>query len=122
MVLVRLRLGRLERVLADRFNVSVSTVSQIWIIFFYLSLKELPLCPERQKIQSYMPRVVKELCPTTRVVIDVTKIFVETPALPEFEQMTVSSYKNHNTLMGISPGGAVAFISKSFQVLYLISN
>ena len=114
MVLVRLRLGRLERVLADHFNVSISTVSQIWIIIFYLSLKELPLCPERQKIQSYMPRVVKEF--------DVTKIFVETPALPEFEQMTVSSYKNHNTLMGISPGGAVAFISKSFQVLYLISN
>ena len=39
---------------------------------------------------------------------------MERPALPELQQLTYSSYKNHNTykgLIGISPSGAVTFIS-----------
>ena len=47
-------------------------------------------------------------------IIDATEIFVERPALPELQQLTYSSYKNHNTykgLIGISPSGAVTFIS-----------
>ena len=39
----------------------------------------------------------ENLYPTTRVIINATEIFVETPSLPEFQQMTFSSYKNHNT-------------------------
>ena len=53
----------------------------------------------------YMPKSFKDLYPTTRVIIDATEIFVETPALPEFQQMTFSTYNNHNTykiLVGIS--------------------
>ena len=64
-----------------------------------------------------MPRTFKDLYPTTRVIIDATEIFIETPSLPELQQMTFSSYKNHNTykcLIGISPGGAVTFVSKLF--------
>ena len=37
--------------------------------------------------------------------------------MPEFQQMTYSSYKNHNTykaLVGISPGGAITFVSKLY--------
>ena len=48
------------------------------------------------------------------MIIDATEIFVEQPALPELKQLTFSSYKNHNTyngLMGISPTGAVIFVS-----------
>ena len=43
-----------------------------------------------------------------------TEIFVQQRALPELQQLTFSSYKNHNTykgLIGISPSGAVTFIS-----------
>jgi hypothetical protein len=64
-----------------------------------------------------MPPVFRELYPTTRVIIVATKIFVETPSIPELQQMRFSSYKNHNTykaLIGISPGGAVMFVSKLF--------
>ena len=64
-----------------------------------------------------MPKCFQELYPTTRVIIDATEVFVETPALPEFQQMTFSSYKNHNTykaLVGISPGGAITFVSKLY--------
>ena len=119
-VLVRLRLGLFEKDLADRFNVSISTVSRIcrtWITFLYMRFKELPLWPSRDLVQTYMPRSFKDLYPSTRVIIDATEIFVETPSLPELQQMTFSSYKNHNTfkaLVGIFPGGAVTFISKLF--------
>lgn len=70
-------------------------------------------------IQSYMPRVFKELYPTTRVIIDATEIFVETPALPELQQMTFSSYIRTTIpikllYIGISPGGAVTFVSNLF--------
>ena len=120
LVLVRLRLGLFEEDLADRFNISRATVSRIcitWINFLYIKLKELPLWPTRDMVQSYMPTIFKELYPTTRVIIDATEIFVETPSLPELQQMTFSNYKNHNTykvLIGISPSGAITFISKLF--------
>ena len=120
LVLVRLRLGLFEKDLADRFDISVSTVSRIcitWINFLYVRFKELPLWPRKESIQSHMPRVFKDLYPTTRVIIDATEIFVETPSLPELQQMTYSNYKHHNTfksLIGISPGGAIIFVSKLF--------
>ena len=82
-----------------------------------MRFKEFPLWPSRDLVQTYMPRSFKDLYPSTRVIIDATEIFVETPSLPELQQMTFSSYKNHNTfkaLVGISPGGAVTFISKLF--------
>ena len=120
LVLVRLRLGLFERDLADRFGVSVSTVSRIcitWINFLYLKLKEIPMWPKKELVVSCMPTCFKQLYPTTRVIIDATEIPIETPSLPELQQMTYSAYKNHNTykaLIGISPGGAITFVSKLF--------
>ena len=73
--------------------------------------------PSRDLINLYMPKSFKDLYPTTRVIIDATEIFVETPALPEFQRMTFSQYKNHNTykiLVGISPGGAITFVSSLY--------
>ena len=64
-----------------------------------------------------MPKVFHDRYPSTRVIIDATEIYVEQPRLPELQQMTFSSYKNHNTykaLIGISPSGAITFVSKLF--------
>ena len=64
-----------------------------------------------------MPRQLKEKYPSTRVIIDATEIFISQPRLPELQQMTFSNYKNHNTfkaLVGISPAGAITFVSKLF--------
>ena len=64
-----------------------------------------------------MPKSFQDLYPSTRVIIDATEIFIETPALPELQQMTFSSYKNKNTykvLIGISPGGVVIFVSSLY--------
>ena len=61
-----------------------------------------------------MPQCFKDKHPFTRVIIDATEVFVEQPALPELQQLTFSTYKNTNTykgLIGISPSGAVVFVS-----------
>ena len=85
---------------------------------FVSTFKELPLWPSRDLVQSYIPKPFRELYPSTRVIIDATEIFVERPSLPELQQVTFSSYKNHNTykaLVGISPGGVVTFVSKLYS-------
>ena len=120
-VMIRLRLGLMEQDIAYRFNISQSTVSRIiitWINFMYLQFKDLPLWPKKEVVTSYMPQVFKEQYPSTRVIIDATEIFIEQPHLPEIQKMTFSSYKNHNTykaLIGISPSGAITFVSKLFS-------
>ena len=116
-MLVRLRLGLLEQDVADRFEVSCSTVSRIfttWINFLYLKLKDIPLWPSKDVIQGSMPKTFRDLYPSTRVILDATEIYVQKPALPDLQQMTFSNYKNSNTykvLVGISPAGAITFIS-----------
>ena len=60
-----------------------------------------------------MPNAFKALYPTIRVIIDATEILVEQPALPELQQLTFSTYNNHNTLKGlirISLSGDVTFV------------
>ena len=89
-----------------------------WINFLYLKLKEIPLWPPCDVITSNMPKCFKDLYPTTRVIIDATKIYVEKPSLPDLQQMTFSSYKNNNTfkpIIGISPSDAIIFISSLFS-------
>ena len=65
-----------------------------------------------------MPKCFQDLYPTTRVIIDATEIYVEKASLPDLQQMTFSNYKNNNTfkaLIGISPSGAIIFISSLFS-------
>ena len=65
-----------------------------------------------------MPAVFKARYPSTRVIIDATEIYVEQPALSELQQITFYNYKNKNTykgLIGISPSGAVTFISDLYS-------
>ena len=119
LVLCRLRLGLLEDDLAYRFSISQSTVSRIcttWINFLYHKFKELKIWPSREQVDQHMPRCFDEY-PRTRCIIDATEIFIQQPSSPAAQQLTFSSYKNHNTfkgLVGITPSGAVCFISELF--------
>ncbi|XP_070544930.1 uncharacterized protein [Ptychodera flava] len=113
----RLRLGLFEKDMAERFEISVSTVSRIcskWIDLMYYDLKEIDIWPSRELVDLMMPSCFKEKYPTTRVVIDATEIQMEKPSSPDLQSLTYSCYKSRNTvkgLVGITPSGAVSFVS-----------
>ena len=117
LVLCRLRCGLMEADLAFRFQISQSTVSRIiitWINFLYAKFKDISLWPSKQHINHFMPQLFKEFYPTTRCIIDATELFIQTPSDPQAQQLTFSSYKNHNTLkalIGITPSGVISFVS-----------
>lgn len=118
LVLLRLKLGLMERHLADMFAVSVSTVSRIyitWVRFLALTLKDSLLrWPSKEEIKTHMPNSFSKY-PGTRVIIDCTEFFIEKPSSPSAQKATWSDYKHHNTvklLVGITPSGAFSFISR----------
>jgi len=117
LVMMRLRLGLLEQDLADRFCVSTSTVSRILITWYNVladHLRHLIIWPSRDVILKRMPQCFKKF-PGTRLIIDCTEFFIETPSSLVNQCITYSSYKSHNTfkvLVGISPSGAVTFLSQ----------
>ena len=80
MCLTRLRLGLLERDLANRFNLSKSQVSRIWITwldFLYTRVRSIPIWPSQTYIRETMPSNFKESYPNTRMIIDCTEVFIE---------------------------------------------
>ncbi|KAM7306140.1 uncharacterized protein ISCGN_009881 [Ixodes scapularis] len=106
--------------LAYRFGISVSTVSRLcitWISYLYLYLSQLPLWATRQEVDEDMPPAFKEKYPTTRVILDATEIKCQVPSSLVLQSASFSTYKSTNTfkgLVGISPDGAVTFVSQLF--------
>ena len=117
LTLCRLRCGMMEQDLAYRFKISQSTVSRIftaWVNFLYYKFKEMPIWPTQAQVQSLIPEQFKSHYSSTRIIIDATEVFIQRPSNPHAQQLTFSSYKNHNTakaLAGITPSGAFSFIS-----------
>ena len=91
----RLRLGLFEQDLAQRFQITQSSVSRIsstWINFYYCKFKELPIWPSRDVVDINMPLVFKNLYPSTRCIIDVMEIFIQKPQNPSAQQLTFCGY------------------------------
>ena len=117
LVLLRLKVGLFVSDLADRFGISQSQVSKIfttWICFLYHELPTLFPFPSKDLILENMPAQFKEF-PKTRIILDCTELFIETPSSMVSQSQTWSEYKHHNTwkaLVGISPAGCITFVSK----------
>ena len=107
LVFMRLRLGLLEQDLAQRFCVSVSTVSRVLITLYNVlaaNLKHLIVWPSKEVIATNMPDCFKKF-PNTRIILDCTEFFIEIPSSLVNQTLTYSSYKSHNTfklLVGIT--------------------
>ena len=83
LVLMKLRLGLMVEDLAFRFQISAGKVSQIFITWIKLMSKELAVLiiwPSSFQIKATLPLCFKKLFPNTRVVIDCTEVFMETPS------------------------------------------
>nr|XP_018672850.1 uncharacterized protein LOC108950989 [Ciona intestinalis] len=120
MFLVTIRLGLFQQDLAHRFNLHVSTVSRktnTWANYLYFLLRMQPIWPTRADVRAKMPAEFKSLYPTTRVILDCTEIFVETPSSLLLQSQLYSSYKSSTTiksLVGIALHGATTFVSSMF--------
>ena len=119
LVLVRLKAGLFVQDLADRFGISISSVSRIcisWINFLHYELKDLFPFPSQELVQKNMPKKFAQY-PTTRIILDCTEfeLFIQGPLAMLAQSETWSGYKHHNTwklLVGITPNGQVTYLSQ----------
>ena len=113
---MKLRLGLQNNDLAYRFQVSSSTVSDIFndcIPVLAQRLKFLIKWPSRAIIKKNMPHCFKRFS-RCRVIIDCTEFFIDRPYNLSTRAKTWSNYKHHHTLkalIGITPYGAISFVS-----------
>ena len=120
LVLVRIRKNFPLEDMAIRFGMSTSNVSQIlitWFDFLHTQLRALPIWASRKTVDDTMPKCFRGLYPKTRVIIDCTEIYIESPYSFQSQSATFSNYKHHNTvkgLVGIAPSGAITFVSDLF--------
>ncbi len=118
--LQKVRLGTFDQELADKFKVSVSTVSRTvitWANFLYFLLGSSPLWPSRSAVDNNMPESFKQMYPKTRVILDCTEIHTQTPSSLNLNSEFYSHYKGRNTmksLVGITPAGAICFVSSLY--------
>ena len=103
------------------FNISVSTVSRYiitWSNLLYFSLGAIPIWPTRAQVDAHMPKSFKELYPCTRCIIDCTELYCQRPSSLATQSSLYSHYKSRVTykgLVGISPSGAITFISQLYD-------
>ena len=71
----------------------------------YLKFGQVFIGPCKAIVQQSMPADFREKFPSTRVILDCTDVFCEMPR---------SVLLNFNGLVGISPSGAVTFVSQLY--------
>ena len=78
----------------------------------YLKFGQVNIWPSKDVIARTIPDVFKDKYPSTRVIIDCTKIKCEMPSSLLLNTELFSSYKNHTTLKGLI--GIVTFTSQLY--------
>ena len=118
LTLIKLKLNLKERDLAYRFGIAVSVVSKYfitWVCFLYNQFREIEWKPDVDQVKGTLPYVFKKKYPNTYIILDASKIFIETPNDLQTQSSTWSNYKHHNTLkflVGCTPNGAISFASQ----------
>ena len=119
--LMRLRHGTAVVDLADRFQVSKTTASNVFLQtlnVLFIKLKPLICWPTREELSISMPTCFRARFGTKiTTVIDCFELFIDRPSNLTARALTWSHYKNHNTvkyLIGITPQGTISFISNGW--------
>ncbi|XP_057292614.1 uncharacterized protein LOC130621336 [Hydractinia symbiolongicarpus] len=122
LTLMRLRLVLLNEDLADQFNISLATCSNIFTTWVRILSIVLGNCLvnwlPREAVRDHLPNIYKKMGHyKLRCIIDCTEVFIERPKSLELQAQTWSDYKSHNTikfLIGISPAGFITFLSDCY--------
>ena len=120
MTLVRIRRVYDSHHIGYLFWISQSHVCRIftaWVNFLAVIMKPLLIWPSRDLVTENLPDSFRKDYPRTRCIIDCTEFKVQKPFRPKAQRLTWSNYKHSNTfkmLVGISPTGAIAFLSKLY--------
>ena len=88
-----------------------------WINFIYLKFGQICIWPSREKVDECMPESFHQKYKSTRVIIDCTEVRCQIPSGLLLNSELFSLYKNYVTLkglVGITPIGAVTFISQLY--------
>lgn len=115
-----MRLGLTNADLAERFQISQTTVSNIfntWVRFLSNEMKCLIYNPSNEVALQHLPKKFKSKYSNIRHIIDCSEVFIETPKDPVSMSATWSEYKHHNTikiLISMMPCGAINFISEGW--------
>lgn len=99
----RVSAGLKEKMLADIFKVSLSTVSRIiitWANYLYLILGSLPIWMSRQDVNSTMPEKFRQFCPEVRVIIDCAEIRCQNPSSLTLQSEVPSPIKSCQNCQG----------------------
>lgn len=83
LTMARLRLGLLEKDLADRFNIAQQEVSEIfatWIDRMSDCLGQLSFTTEREAIKRNLPKCFKPDYKDVYLIIDCTELYIENPS------------------------------------------
>lgn len=121
MTLMKLRLNMPLKDLSYRFNISLPTVSRIflaWMVVMDVRLSPLINWPDREDLWRTMPQCFQfSFGKKVTIIIDCFEVFINRPSNLLARTQTFSSYKHHNTvkvLIGITPQGTISFISKAW--------
>lgn len=121
LTLVKLKQGSANQDLAERFGITDSHVSNIFITWVSILNKVLTnqnIWMSKRKVVKNMPDCFKPLYKDVRVVIDCTEMRIEKPSDCEAQAASYSQYKSSNTLkalIGISPSGVTTFVSDLYE-------
>ena len=119
LTLMQLRLGLLNRDLANRFQISPTLCSQIfngWLTALSQTISSVIYWAPKEVVHETKPPRYNHL-PGIRAIIDCSEVFIETPKDPLLQTLTWSDYKHHNTfkyLISVAPNSAITYISPAY--------
>ncbi|XP_052820235.1 uncharacterized protein LOC128246068 [Mya arenaria] len=119
MMLMKLRLGLLNKDLAKRFDISETLCSRIffsWLRATSTALKSMVYIPEEESLIGSKPLRYRQLH-DLHSIIDCTEIFIETPKDMYLQSATWSDYKHHNTLkilVSCAPNSSIVYVSPAY--------